>query len=103
MASPKQQWRSIFAFMMPARQAIIPQLVGRENLANAMALNAAGMSAMTMGAPALAGWLYANMGPWNVYYVIGALALASVILRLFCRRRRAATENAWTWEACSGT
>ncbi|MCH8869364.1 MAG: MFS transporter [Chloroflexi bacterium] len=73
----------LFAFMMPARQAIIPQLVGRENLANAMALNAAGMSAMTMGAPALAGWLYANMGPWNVYYVIGALASVSVILTTF--------------------
>lgn len=70
----------LFAFMMPARQAIIPQIVGKENLANAMALNAAGMSAMTMGAPALAGWLYANMGPWNVYYVIAGLASISVVL-----------------------
>ena len=69
--------------MMPARQAIIPQLVGKENLANAMALNAAGMSAMTMAAPALAGWLYANMGPWNVYYVIAALASVSVVLTSF--------------------
>jgi len=73
----------LFAFMMPARQSIIPQLVGKENLANAMALNAAGMSAMTMGAPALAGWLYANMGPWNVYYVIAGLASMSVILTSF--------------------
>ena len=32
---------SLFAFLMPARQAIIPQLVGQERLTNAMALNAA--------------------------------------------------------------
>lgn len=73
----------LFAFMMPARQSIIPQIVGKENLANAMALNAAGMSAMTMGAPALAGWLYANVGPWNVYYVIAGLASVSVLLTSF--------------------
>ncbi|MDA0770113.1 MAG: MFS transporter [Chloroflexi bacterium] len=72
-----------FAIMMPARQSIIPSLVGRENLGNAMALNAAGMSAMTMAAPALAGWLYANMGPWNVYYVIAALASGSLVLTSF--------------------
>lgn len=76
----------LFAFMMPARQAIIPQIVGKENLANAMALNAAGMSAMTMAAPALAGWLYANMGPWNVYYVIASLAAASVVMTSFIPR-----------------
>jgi MFS family permease len=71
---------SLFAFMMPARQAIIPQLVGQGKLTNAMAINAAGMSAMTMAAPALAGWLYAYAGPWNVYYVIAALCFASVVL-----------------------
>ena len=52
-----------FAFIMPARQAIIPQLVGRDRLTNAMALNAAGMSAMTLAAPAVAGGIYAWAGP----------------------------------------
>ena len=42
---------ALFSFMMPARQAIIPQLVGQNRLSNAMALNAAGMSAMSMAAP----------------------------------------------------
>ena len=74
---------SLFAFSMPARQAIIPHLVGPEKLANAMALNAAGMSAMTMAAPALAGWLYAYAGPWNVYYVISALGFLSMALTAF--------------------
>lgn len=65
---------SLFAFLMPARQAIIPQLVGQDKVSNAMALNASAMSLMTLLAPALAGWAYAYLGPYNVYYIIAALA-----------------------------
>ena len=72
-----------WAFLMPARQAIIPQLVGPDKITNALALNAAGMGAMTMIAPALAGWLYAQFGPSNVYYVTAALSLAAVVLTVF--------------------
>ena len=71
---------SLFAFLMPARQAIIPQLVGQERLSNAMALNAAAMSAMTLAAPALAGWAYAYLGPYNVYYIISGLAIIAFLL-----------------------
>ena len=70
----------LFSFVMPARQAIIPQLVGQERLSNAMALNASAMSAMTLAAPALAGWAYAYLGPYNVYYIIAALAAISFLL-----------------------
>lgn len=69
---------AMFAFMMPARQAIIPQLVGKGKLSNAMALNAAAMSSMTLIAPGIAGVLYAYAGPHNVYFVITALAALSV-------------------------
>ena len=71
---------ALFSFMMPARQAIIPQLVGQDRLTNAMALNAAGMSAMTMAAPAIAGFLYDWAGAWNLYYVIAALSFVAVLL-----------------------
>ena len=71
---------ALFSFMMPARQAIIPQLVGQDRLTNAMALNAAGMSAMTMAAPAAAGFLYDWAGAWNLYYVIAALSFVAVVL-----------------------
>ncbi|HAL47783.1 MAG: MFS transporter [SAR202 cluster bacterium] len=67
-----------FAFMMPARQAIIPQLVGKDELTNAMALNAAGMSVTTLLAPAVAGGLYALVGPATVYFVIGGMGVLSV-------------------------
>jgi MFS family permease len=70
----------LFALMMPARQAIIPQLVGPERLTNAMALNAAGMSVMTLAAPAMAGWIYAFLGPQFVYYIVAALGLAAMLI-----------------------
>ena len=71
---------ALFSFMMPARQAIIPQLVGQNRLSNAMALNAAGMSAMSMAAPAGAGFLYDWAGSWNLYYIIAGLSFVAVLL-----------------------
>ena len=71
---------AVWTFMMPARQAIIPQIVGPERIGNAMAINAAGMSAMTLIAPAIAGGLYALAGPANVYFIISGLSILSVAL-----------------------
>ena len=58
---------AILSFLMPARQAIIPQLVGKDRLTNAFALNAMGMSVTTLVAPAVAGILYATAGPDVLY------------------------------------
>ena len=77
---------AVFSFLMPARQAIIPQLVGQERLGNAMALNAMGMSATTLVAPAVAGVLYGNIygyvpiGPDGVYYTITAMCVIATLL-----------------------
>ena len=76
---------ALFSFMMPARQAIIPQLVGQNRLSNAMALNAAGMSAMSMAAPAGAGFLYDWAGSWNLYYIIAGLSFVAVVLMGFVK------------------
>ncbi|HEU5422664.1 MAG TPA: MFS transporter [Nitrolancea sp.] len=49
-----------FALNMPARQAYIPQIVGRgDSLANAIALNTAGMNLTRVVGPAVAGLLIA--------------------------------------------
>ena len=48
-----------FSIMMPARQAIIPQFVGKANITNAMALTASAMSITTLIAPTIAGNLWA--------------------------------------------
>ncbi len=70
----------LFAFMMPARQAIIPQLVEKEQLSNAVALNASGMALMTLAAPAVAGLIYAAGGPEATYFTITGLNIGAVLL-----------------------
>jgi MFS family permease len=70
----------MFAFVGPARQAIIPQIVGQERISNAIALNSAAMSAMSLVAPAIAGVLYAAIGPEGVYYVMVGMWVIAVSL-----------------------
>ncbi len=69
-----------WAFLMPARQALIPSLVGQSQLSNAIALNAAGMSATTLIAPIIAGILYSVFGSGFVYAVIGVLTIVASVL-----------------------
>ena len=69
----------IFAFMVPARTALIPKLVEGSLVSNALALNAAAMSTTTLIAPAIGGALYAFIGPAGVYYLIAALELSAVV------------------------
>ena len=47
----------IFPFMMPARQAMVVNVIGRERLGNAMALQMGGMNLARVVAPVLAGFL----------------------------------------------
>jgi len=70
---------AMFALQMPARQAAIPSMVGKENLANAFALNAMAMSLMSLIAPALGGWLYGQIDPEGVYLVVAVTMLVSVV------------------------
>ena len=71
---------AVFSFSAPARQALLPQLVEREKLGNAIALVSAAMSAPALIAPALGGILYAFVGPEGVYFFVVALGLVAVAL-----------------------
>ena len=71
---------AVFSFLMPARQAMIPQLVGQGQLTNAMALDAMAMSATTLLAPAVAGYLYNIIQPDGVYYMVAAMCIGAIIL-----------------------
>lgn len=75
-----------FAIMGPARQAIVPQLVSKDQLTNAMALNAAAMSVTTLVAPAIGGTIYAFAGADKVYFIISGLGLVAVLLTGFIPR-----------------
>jgi len=70
---------TLFAFLMPARQSIIPAIVGENLMANALALNGMGMSLMTLGAPAIAGIIYAWAGPGFTYDTIMVFNASSLI------------------------
>ena len=70
----------LFAFMAPARQALIPELVPKDQVNNAVALNAAGMSLTTLLAPALGGAIYVLAGPDAVYFLVTAFAAGALLL-----------------------
>lgn len=72
-----------FSIYMPARQSWIPSLVPVEDLANAIALNNAGLNASRILGPAIAGLLIAI--PWfnvNGIYYLRVVALAWVLYSL---------------------
>ncbi len=71
---------TLFAFLMPARQSIIPQLVEKHQMSNAVALNASGMALMTLIAPFVAGYIYAEGGPEAAYFTIFGLNMTAVLL-----------------------
>ena len=71
---------ALFSFVMPARQALVPHLVGKDNLTNAMSLDAAAMSVTTLLAPAIGGGLYNVIGPDGVYFLIAGCGVAAMLL-----------------------
>ncbi len=68
----------VFAIMGPARQAMIPEIVGPRRLSNAIGLNMAGLNVTRMGVPALGGFLIVIIGTAGVYYLMGVLILIAV-------------------------
>jgi MFS family permease len=76
---------AIGAFDLPARQALLPMLVPREDLPNAITLNTTMMQMASVGGPALGGLVIAatSVG-WA--YVVNAVSFGFVILALVAMR-----------------
>ena len=70
---------TFWAFMMPARQSIIAELVDENQLNNAVSLNAAGMSLTTMISPAIGGFVYHYFGPGMTYVLITFFCIIAII------------------------
>jgi MFS family permease len=69
------------SFALPARQAMIPEIVGRERLMNAFALNVFNLNVLRLAAPALAGVMIAAVGAGWVFVTMAVLYVwASVAL-----------------------
>ena len=73
----------IMALMMPAMQAIIPEIVQGEDLMNAISLNTMGTNALRLLAPAAAGFLIDYVGYEAVYFTTAIAYLISVVFILF--------------------
>lgn len=69
------------AFTMPAWQALIPEIVGRENLAPAIALSGVGYNIARSVGPIAGGLLLASLGPVPVF-VLNACSFAAVMFAM---------------------
>lgn len=72
----------VLALMMPARQALIYELVGADTLMNAIALNAAAMNFIRLTSPAIAGFFIAFWSVEGVYYMMTVLYVIGFMFAL---------------------
>lgn len=71
-----------WAFEMPARQALLPNLVPAEHLPNALSLNIIAWQLATIVGPSLAGVLIATVGVAVVYW-FDAVSFLAVVVAVF--------------------
>jgi MFS family permease len=75
----------VSAFDATARQTFVAELVGEEDLSNAVALNSTSFNAARMIGPAVAGFMIAAVGTGWVF-LINALSFVGVLFSLFALR-----------------
>ncbi|MFO7191065.1 MFS transporter [Thermocrispum sp.] len=73
------------AFDNPARQAFVSELVGQEDITNAVALNSASFNGARLLGPAVAGVLIAVLGPGPVFLLNGLSFAAPIIALLLIK------------------
>lgn len=71
----------ITAFDAPARHSFVTEMVTKESLSNAIALNSAMFNMATISGPAISGVIYALFGP-TYCFLINAISYMAVILAL---------------------
>ena len=86
----------IFAFHVPARLAIIPELVKQREVLNAIALNATGMNLSRFLGFAIGGLLLAVIGVAGVYFMVVAAFFLSAGLLLMLPKVESAAKTAVT-------
>jgi MFS transporter, DHA1 family, staphyloferrin A biosynthesis exporter len=73
----------IMGLMLPARQAIIPEMVSKEQAMNAIALNTLGMNVLRFLAPGVAGFLIDAFDFKAVYYAMTGMNLYAAAFMFF--------------------
>ena len=105
---PRGAWVVIFiaflvgivnAFDVPIRQAFLVQMVGKEDLPNAIALNSSIFNGARVVGPAIAGFAIAWIGEGWCFFLNGVSFLAVIIALLAMRltrvERKPSTESPW--------
>ena len=67
-----------WAFDMPSRRSILPDLVGRTGLTNAMALDSVGMHSSRMLGPTIAGALIALVGVTGGFFAVAGCMVVAI-------------------------
>jgi len=75
----------VMAFDAPSRQAVVVELVGKEHLFNAIALNSLAFNSSRVIGPALAGIFVASIGMSGCFY-LNAISFLAVLIALFLIR-----------------
>lgn len=85
----------VAAFEVPTVSAFVPELVAKDDIARALAIDRAAFHFTRMIGPALAGWLVGKFGVPAAYYINAAsfLALIGVIFTIAQRPRGSAEEE----------
>jgi MFS family permease len=78
----------VIAFEMPAASALVPELVEKEQLSAAIAVDRSIFHATRLAGPALAGWMIASLGQASAFYAnaLSFSALAVALLTIQPRR-----------------
>ncbi len=78
------------AFDLPARQSILVDLVGREDLSNAIALNSTAFNVARIVGPAIAGVIVATVGEAGCFWInaVSYLAVLASLLRIQLPQRQ---------------
>ena len=78
------------AFDSPARVSFVAELVSREDMTNAIALNATMFNIATVTGPAIAGLTYASFGPAWCFTINGISFIAVIVALLLMKLKPAA-------------
>ena len=74
---------SLMGFMMPSVQALVAEIVSREQLMNAVALNTLGMNILNLIAPSIAGFMIDIFDFEAVYFIMAGLYICGACFIFF--------------------
>ena len=90
------------AFEMPSAAALVPELVDRENIVTAIAVDRSIFHGTRLLGPALAGWAIARLGQASAFYVNAASFLAMIVALSTIAPRAAGTAEEEKQRATGG-